>query len=509
MDSGKSQHNRRSDARSTAINRSGKNVARNQRAAARRASESVGRMKPSRINQIGNVGPASRPASSASAKSARALQASRSARPLSHRAPDAKGTARPTASDDTLLSRRRFLYGALGVGALAAAAVGAGVAITAQGDQDDGAISALSVPTSSVTTLDALTLVEDATTLMRETANVELPLGSLVWASSDTVAACLIPTETGSPLAQASLISLESAAVTTVLEQAAGQIEGFEIYDVRASEQGIVWTEANILDGVWRVYTATLTGNRIGSPVLADSGDPTTQTPSIAAVGPFAFWQVNPQATDKSNTIESTVRRTRLGAADVETVASSPRRLATPLYALADAVVFSQRVTGTTSYQLTKMNAESGEVEDTLVLPRGMTPLHAAYGKSGFMFAFESIYNYGEGISNLGTYAPHSTTVPADYGAVPWFCFGRTPTAAPAWCGRYLMVKSSYSVCGIDLDAGTYFALDVDDGADDYGEYLASTGQGNTIVTFTSIDYQPVGSDTVKTCRVKVWRPVA
>ena len=71
------------------------------------------------------------------------------------------------------------------------------------------------------------------------------------------------------------------------------------------------------------------------------------------------------------------------------------------------------------------------------------------------------------------------------------------------------MVKSSYSVCGIDLDAGTYFALDVDDGADDYGEYLASTGQGNTIVTFTSIDYQPVGSDTVKTCRVKVWRPVA
>ena len=75
---------------------------------------------------------------------------------------------------------------------------------------------------------------------MRETANVELPLGSLVWASSDTVAACLIPTETGSPLAQASLISLESAAVTTVLEQAAGQIEGFEIYDVSASEQGIV-----------------------------------------------------------------------------------------------------------------------------------------------------------------------------------------------------------------------------------------------------------------------------
>lgn len=509
MDSGKSQHNRRSGARRATTSHPGRSGARNERPTARSSYRSARRVKPSRIGQIDNVGPAVRSTSFAPAKSAQAPQ---TPRPTQGASQSQQGPPRPTASDGTLLSRRRFLYGALGVGALAAAAIGAGAVIASRNGEDDGAVFALSVPTGSVTTLDALTLVEDATTLMRETANVELPFGSLVWAANDTVAACLMPTETGSPLTRAALISLESAAVTTVLEQAEGRAEGFEIYDVRANEQGIVWTEANILDGVWRIYTATLTGGfgrGIGSPVLADSGGPETQTPSIAAVGPFAFWQVNPQAADKSNTIASTVRRAQLGTADAETVVTSPRRLAAPLYALADAVVFAQRVVGTTSHQLTKMNAESGEVEDTLVLPRGMAPLHAAYGKSGFMFSFESIYNYGEGISNLGTYAPRTAVVPDDYSAAPWFCFGRTPTAAPAWCGKYLIVKSSYSVCGVDLDAGTYFALDVDDGADDYGEYLASTGQGNAIVTFTNIDYQPVGSDAVKTCRVKIRRPVA
>lgn len=212
MDSGKSQHNRRSGARRATTGHPGRNGARNERPTARSSYRSARRVKSSRIGQIDNVGPAVRSTSFAPAKSAQAPQ-----------------TPRPTASDGTLLSRRRFLYGALGVGALAAAAIGAGAVIASRNGEDDGAVSALSVPTGSVTTLDALTLVEDATTLMRETANVELPFGSLVWAANDTVAACLMPTETGSPLTRAALISLESAAVTTVLEQAEGRAEGFEI----------------------------------------------------------------------------------------------------------------------------------------------------------------------------------------------------------------------------------------------------------------------------------------
>ena len=95
-----------------------------------------------------------------------------------------------------------------------------------------------------------------------------------------------------------------------------------------------------------------------------------------------------------------------------------------------------------------------------------------------------------------------------DYDNAKWFGFARTPTAPPAWCKDLFIVKSSYSVCAVDLKAGQYYAFDVDNGADSYGEYLASTGTHDSFVTYTNIDYSPVGSDPVKTCRVKVWTAV-
>jgi hypothetical protein len=69
------------------------------------------------------------------------------------------------------------------------------------------------------------------------------------------------------------------------------------------------------------------------------------------------------------------------------------------------------------------------------------------------------------------------------------------------------MVKSTYAVCGLDFANQRYFSIDVDDGADTYGEYLASTGNRNVLVTYTSINYSPVNSDKVQSCRVKVWKP--
>ena len=60
-------------------------------------------------------------------------------------------------------------------------------------------------------------------------------------------------------------------------------------------------------------------------------------------------------------------------------------------------------------------------------------------------------------------------------------------------------------MCGVDLDKSTYFAIDVDNGADDYGEYLASSGIHDMFVTFTNIDHQPIGAPAVHACRVKRW----
>ena len=71
------------------------------------------------------------------------------------------------------------------------------------------------------------------------------------------------------------------------------------------------------------------------------------------------------------------------------------------------------------------------------------------------------------------------------------------------------MVKSTSAVCGIDFDTQQYFALEVKSGTDSYGDYLASTGMGETVVTYSNIDYQPLDGDAQKYCLVRVWSPIS
>ena len=405
-------------------------------------------------------------------------------------------------NEQVLVTRRRFLYGAIGVGAVAV--VGAGAAVLGS-HSDDGEITYLEAPDDALTTLNDLTALDSSEGKVSLIGDFELPYGTLVWANDDSVAACLLPTETGKPLTQIGILALGSGALTTVLEQAVGSKEGFEVYDVRATSIGAVWTEADVLEGTWRIYSARLSGGTLVNPIKLDEGDSTYDTPTIAAVGDKAFWQLLPKLPN-DNALPSLLKRATIGAPNATTILENARRMGTPVYASDDSVVVTPRLDlSSVYYELRNISATSGETTDSLTLPGAMHPLEAGYGCNGFMFSFDDIYNYGGAIKNLGTYTPMSDTKGGNYNAAKWFGFARTPTAAPAWCKDLLIVKSSYSVCGIDLKAGEYFALDVENGADSYGEYLASTGTHDSFVTYTNIDYSPVGSDPVKTCRVKVW----
>lgn len=424
--------------------------------------------------------------------------------------PGAARRPRGTAADDgqTLLSRRKFLYGAAGVGAIALVAGGIKVA-TSNSKKKSRQIASLNVPEGSVKTLDNFELVEDHSAHLRQIGSFDLPLGSLVFASDDAVAACLVPSDTGSPLARVGIVEIGKAGgPVTVIEKPVGLSEHFEIYDVRASSAGIVWTEANILDGTWRIYTASLAGTKAGSPVLAASGDASTDTPTLAASESFAFWLVNPKAVDKVVKGSCALYACSFGSDDPEKIHTAHKNAATPLYAAANGVSFAARsAENPTHFELLYFGAASREREDSVVLPAGMTPLSVAYGPQGFSFSLERIYNSGEGLSQMGTYCPMSDTRKGDYDAALWFRFGRTPSAPPCWCGKLLVVKSTYAVALVDLESGTYFTIDVDDGADTYGEYTATTGAHSKLVTFTSVDYKPVNEERTQVCRVKIWSP--
>ena len=410
--------------------------------------------------------------------------------------------------EEALISRRRLLYGAVGVGALAAVGVGAFAYNAAQNGSSDE-IPYLDAPASALTTLNDFEALDDAAGSVQLVGDFDLPYGSLVFANDEKIAACLLPTETGSPLAQVGLLFLGSGMLDTVLEKAMGFTESFEIYDVRANSSGMVWTEANILQGTWRIYTARIDNGTMTGTKLAAEGNDAFDTPTIAVAGKRAFWLENPKAPSESG-LTARLMAVPFGSDSASVIYESKRRMSTPPYASSDSITIAPRVdSASTYYELTNIDADTGEVRDTLILPHAVAPIEGGYGPTGFMFSFPDIYDYKGAIANLGTYTPFEYPAGGNYNDAKWFDFSRTPTAAPAWCDNMLIVKSTRAVCGIDLESRTYFAIDVENGADTYGEYLASTGTHNTFVTFTNIDHKPINESAVHTCKVKVWAPLS
>lgn len=458
--------------------------------------------------------------------------------------------AAPTGARDAvelLLTRRGFLYGAAAVSA--AAVVGVGTYAATGGFSGEQSTPALAVGVDSVFTTEDCSYIEGADEHLRTAQAISMPYGTMVWATDPDVAACLLPTEEGTPLTQVGLIDLNAGEARTVLEAAVGAAEGYEIYDARATSAGLVWTEADILDGNWRVYQAPLAGGALGTPVLVHEAGPDWEMPTLSAGGSYAFWQVLPTVTGNASKEPSVMMCAEFGAPAESSrmLCESHGRMACSPSPTATGIACVPRAdTDDVRYQLTHIDAATGEVTDALALPASMKPIYVAHGPTGFAFAFDGIYNYGDGIANLGTYTPvdapaydltaataeartaltdedgvlteraadeadalAATAVADLYSAAEWFRFPRTPVTPPCWYGDWFIVKSTTAVAGINLADRSYLTLEVENGAPDYGEFLASYGTAPNVVTYTNIDYTPINGDPVRECRVKVWKTAA
>lgn len=408
-------------------------------------------------------------------------------------------------SDNVVITRRQLLYGAAGVAALGAA--GFAYSQYSHKKAEESKVNALTVAKDAVLSSNDLEQAKASAYVTRE-ASFHLPYGTLLWCNDDSVAACLLPGEDANPLTQIALLWLSSGNYPVVLEKAVGQAEGFNVFDVRATSEGVVWVECNVLAGTWRVYTATLSGDgSLGQPALADEGDADWDTPSITLVGNLAFWQVLPSASGEKSKEDSLLKKVAVGTEESSVVLSSHGRMATAPYPYVDSVICTPRADATSvHYQLTRVNASTDQVMDTMILPQSMRPLEAGYGATGFTFAFDAIYNYGEGIANLGTYAPQTSPSSGDYSSVDWFRWERNPSCAPMWCGNLLVVKSTTAVCGVDLAARKYFALTVENGAASYGDMLATSGMHDSFVMYSNVNSRPINGKAKKYCSVRVYK---
>ena len=400
------------------------------------------------------------------------------------------------------LTRRQLLAGTATLGAVA---LGVGGAVALSGDSDDAEIDVLEVSEDAVFTQNSIDddSVLDANGPMSLDGEYEFPYGTLVWATpGSNYAACLLPTDSSSPLTQAGVISLGDGSYTVVLEGPISEATGYDIYDVRCEDSGIVWVEANCFTDEWCVYQATLSDASMGEPILVDQGQDDYYIPTIATASGRAFWQVLPNSSGSASREDSLLKSAAFGQSEVTEVWRSSGRMSTSPYSTGDGIVITPRVDASSVYyQLTLLNAEDGQMLDSLILPASMAPTEAGYVDGRFTFCFEYIYSYGDGIANLGTY------VPVDQGGGSgdeWFRFERTPFAAPAWTGTYFIVKSTMAIVGIDIAARTMFSLEYPNSCDDYGDYLATTGTSDTIVTYASI---PATDDNDSgSTLVRVWK---
>ena len=410
-----------------------------------------------------------------------------------------------------LITRRNLLLGAAGIGAVAAGAAGAKV-LTSREETTSEDIITLEVAEDAVFDLEACAEVDpgDAFDLI---GNFELPFGTLVWVDDEDVAACLFPTEEPSPLVYMGIMNLGNGAYYIMREAAVGAEEGFEIYDVRASSSGLVWLEAAIMEGLWRIYVATLGADlSLGEPRLVEEGNAEQEVPSIAIVGDYAFWQtMAPISNENARREPAALRQVSIKSGNAKTVYKTNGRMSAPLVPYADSIIFTPRHEDATSYcDLVRLDAQSGKVQDQITLPSGMMPNQVGYGPTGFAFCFENIYDYGGGISNLGTYTPANTLKNGDYNNQTWFRFNRTPTAGPCWCtDNWFMVKSNQSVCAVNFANKVFCSFGVESGCQDWGDYLVTSGMRNIVVTASQIDQVDNEGKETKMTQVRVWQPLS
>lgn len=430
---------------------------------------------------------------------------------------DAQGVHIPTGNTEMVLTRRQLLIGAGVVAGVAA--IGAGASAYQSSQKSSTSFDTLTVASSQVITLDDCTegKAEDAVT---QAGSYKLPYGTLMWCNSDSVAVCLLPTTTAKPLVEVALFSLSSGTTTTVLSNAVNQSQGYDVYDARCSDDGMIWVEANILQGKWCVYTAPISDFSLGTPTKVDESDGSWETPSLVADGTRAYWQLQPVSSDGTTgnlAGDAQVKTVTFAApGSPQTIYTYHGRMACNLAVGQGGVVVVPCHEDTTTYRQLTLIDSTGRVLDALTLPSAMTPQDVSYGKTGFSFAFPDIYNYGDGIAQLGTYVPCALPANGAYSSANWFRFGRTPMESAAWCGDYLMVKSTTAVCGINLSAKTYFTLSLENGCENYGDLLATEGVHDTVVTCQNVDNteaQETGaasSDEDATyCLVRVWTPAS
>ena len=114
-----------------------------------------------------------------------------------------------------------------------------------------------------------------------------------------------------------------------------------------------------------------------------------------------------------------------------------------------------------------------------LVLPSGVAPFDATYINDTFVFTIEASYNGVGSLGNMGTFMGNE--------GGPYIYVRREPLACVAAYGTKYVVKSRASHFIIDTQDQTYAVLTSPDHSIEYGDWPASEGTTDTLLTYATV----------------------
>jgi hypothetical protein len=332
---------------------------------------------------------------------------------------------------------------------------------------------------------------------MYEVGRFDLPFGTVVHQINDWLALTLTTHSEGAALVDINLLNLGNGHTLRLFDHAVGGDFGHPdaiIYNARASDSLIVWTECDIASLQWQVYMAPLSTSEdgsfgsysVGSPTQLDSGEPDYEVPQLAVEANKVYWTVMPNPSGPANYEDSLLKAAVYGSKSPYVVFTSHGRMITHPLITQGYLTFSPRVDTTNIYyQLTAMDITTDKLVKGVVLPQSVRALDAIFLGEHLSFSIENNYSYAGGIGLYGTYLqlPSQSTTATDR----WLHLYRKPSAPPVLLAGHLVVKSATRVILIDTEAQTYCSIAPLADCADYGDILAGWGARDRLAIYTNV----------------------
>ena len=373
-----------------------------------------------------------------------------------------------------VLSRRGFLKGAAGAGALATVGALAGCRKGKDGS------AGLMVSSSNLVTTDDF---EEAwfDDVLSCDVDVELDAGTMAWGIDDQYALLMRTGEGAHPLNTLGLFNLQTGNDSSLLDQAIGADEGFDIYEARASSNLLLWTEVNYATYDWRGYCAPLDSSMgMGSETLYDQGPADFTPPLLCACGSQAVWTVSPNE-EGAHAKDGSVVKARSLTEGGDRQLANPRGylLAIPERSEGVVTTVTRADTDSTNYQLLAQRPESGEVVSQVIMPPSVRPMDAILLDGRFAFQIEASFSSNSAIAQMGTYF--------DMGDGKYLRINRVPSCTPALHKGWFIAKSSKSTLCIDPAGKRYVVVDAPSHSLGHGDYLATSGACERFLVYSTV----------------------